>query len=403
MATSNPSNLTDAFIEDVKDALASIYDVPALQQHPLAQSLPDDGTARESSAHRLRRELIEAIESLNPGNSVSVRSNPARLYNLMHLHYVGDMTLQETSMELGISLRQAYRDLRRGQESIANILWYNRRNIRPKPSDKSAPDTTIEATELSSIQSEITRLERDFRMTDLKGILQSAIKAVQRLATQQGIQLQIDLPETQVQVSTHQAIAQQILINLLSQTIQNARGDAIDIALRAIDDKARLHIYFEPEEIDAQLVAPIITQLLKQVGWMIEQEQEDDTTHLTIHLNNHGLRVLIVDDNEGLVDLLHHYISNNIYQVLTANNGSDGLRLAQEFQPDAIVMDLMMPGMDGWEVLQHLRTLSETKDIPVIICSVIHDPELAYSLGADVFIAKPVSKETIVNALKGLL
>jgi CheY-like chemotaxis protein len=65
-------------------------------------------------------------------------------------------------------------------------------------------------------------------------------------------------------------------------------------------------------------------------------------------------------------------------------------------------MDLMMPHMDGWELLQRLKLAPPTHTIPVIICSVINDPELAYSLGANHFIAKPLNKDALLSALHAL-
>jgi DNA-directed RNA polymerase specialized sigma24 family protein len=108
------TNPPDDFIEQVKDALEHLYDFPHLQNHPLIDksNLPEQSP--ESPVQQLRRELLELIETLNPGENVPFRSPHARLYNILHLHYVEGMTVQETAKELGISLRQAYRDLRKG-------------------------------------------------------------------------------------------------------------------------------------------------------------------------------------------------------------------------------------------------------------------------------------------------
>jgi len=392
MMAEQENPIPEQFIEQVKDALSNLYDIPELLKTPLTTYY--DASAGQSVAHQLRRELMEAIETLNPGKVVSVRSTQARLYNLMHLHYVGDMTLQETAHELGISQRQAYRDLRRGQENVASILWYKHNHAQPtaQPAKTPSPPDKTDTAELSTIESEIKHLERTFVSVDISSILTLAVKAVQRLADQKQIMLDMTLPDVPIMISTNKAIAQQILINLLSQAIQHTDNQTVEILLTGQGDNAELQISCD----DTDLISPVIAELIKQVRW----KHDFSDGQLTITLNNHGTRVLIIDDNEGLVDLLHHYISTNVYQVFTAYTGTDGLQIASELQPDAIIMDLMMPDMDGWELLQNLRTASTTRDIPVIICSVIHDPELAYSLGADDFIAKPVTQEQILSALK---
>lgn len=136
----------------MKQALEHLYDFPYLQQHPLAQeSDPTMERSGETAGQRLRRELVAAIEALSPGPGVSFRALHARLYNLLHLHYVEGMTVQEAALELDISVRQAYCDLRRGEESIAAVLWARRSPLSPSQEPR--------ATRLSSVQAEMARLE----------------------------------------------------------------------------------------------------------------------------------------------------------------------------------------------------------------------------------------------------
>ena len=84
-------------------------------------------------------------------------------------------------------------------------------------------------------------------------------------------------------------------------------------------------------------------------------------------------------------------------------NGGDGLRLARHLRPLAIVLDLMMPGQDGWEILQNLKADAATADIPVIVCSVLAQESLAQALGADAYLRKPVSREQLLVVLDPLL
>ena len=99
---------------------------------------------------------------------------------------------------------------------------------------------------------------------------------------------------------------------------------------------------------------------------------------------------------------MERYLTDRPCRVVAALSGREGLRLAQELQPDAIILDVMMPEMDGWELLQRLRTSPRTSNIPIIICSVFNDPELAYSLGASLFLPKPVSRDDVLGALSQL-
>jgi CheY-like chemotaxis protein len=386
MSDSQPTGIPEDFIEQVKQALENLYDFPALQHSPLAHVSP-------AGVHELRRKLTEAIESLNPGHDVASHSGAARIYNLVYLHYVGGMTLQEAALEVGLSLRQAYRDLRRGHERVSAVLWYvqsHETEQRPEPA------------ELSSIQTEMTRLEGSVTTIPLQKMLESGIRAVQKLADQRQITLDVHMPQASVLMTTSPAIAQQVLTQLLSQIIQQVAPSSLRVSLE--EPNGSVHIVFSYPLSGASKphVEPVIEQMMRQIGWKTQSRSHNGEHQLVIRSAQEGALLLIIDDNQGLVELLDHYLTNHAYRVVSVHNGEDGLRMVQQFMPDAIILDLMMPGMDGWELLQRLRTDGDTQDIPVIICSVISDPELAYSLGASRCIPKPVTEEALLSTLREL-
>lgn len=110
--------------------------------------------------------------------------------------------------------------------------------------------------------------------------------------------------------------------------------------------------------------------------------------------------VLIIDDTKDVIDLLREYLSDKEYQIFTANNGEDGLEIARSKRPSLITLDIMMPNMNGWEVLKRLKTSTETADIPVIMISNISDKNKSIKLGAIDSIVKPFSKEDIKLVIK---
>ena len=112
--------------------------------------------------------------------------------------------------------------------------------------------------------------------------------------------------------------------------------------------------------------------------------------------------VLIVEDDEDMVKLLSEAVAKADFRVRTSNNGVDGLRLAREIGPSAIILDVMMPGMDGWKVLQALKSKPETATIPVIVCSIVDNRPLGYRLGASNYLIKPIDPQGLVSALKSV-
>ena len=114
-------------------------------------------------------------------------------------------------------------------------------------------------------------------------------------------------------------------------------------------------------------------------------------------------KVLVIDDDESSRELSKRILSKRGYSVITADNGASGIEIAHEQHPDIIVLDILMPGMDGWQVLAKLREQLETADIPIIMQSMLSERELGLSLGADDYLTKPVDRSNLPNAVRKLL
>jgi len=109
--------------------------------------------------------------------------------------------------------------------------------------------------------------------------------------------------------------------------------------------------------------------------------------------------VLVIDDDADALDLLSRTLQRAGLGVVTAGDGREGLRLAGTLKPDAITLDAMMPGMDGWEVLRELKLDPETREIPVIMVTMTDNRELGFALGATEFLTKPIERARLVQLL----
>jgi len=112
---------------------------------------------------------------------------------------------------------------------------------------------------------------------------------------------------------------------------------------------------------------------------------------------------LVIDDDAIMLDILENYVSKAGYQVVLAGSGKDGLNLAKKLLPRIIILDVMMPGMDGWMVLSALKEDAELAAIPVIIASLTEDRSVGYELGAVEYLTKPVDKEELNRVLRKYL
>lgn len=114
-------------------------------------------------------------------------------------------------------------------------------------------------------------------------------------------------------------------------------------------------------------------------------------------------KILAVDDEKHIVKLVQVNLERQGYEVITANDGKEALQKVEEEHPDLIVLDVMMPYMDGFEVLQHLRRNPATRDIPVIMLTAkAQDADVfkGWQSGVDLYLTKPFNPMELVSFVK---
>lgn len=111
--------------------------------------------------------------------------------------------------------------------------------------------------------------------------------------------------------------------------------------------------------------------------------------------------LLAIDDNPEVIELIRKNVGSD-YNVIGLLDGEQAVAKAKEVKPTAITLDIMMPGKDGWQVLQELKRDPETEDIPVIVLSIVDEKKMGFSLGATEYIVKPINKNVLLHKLKNL-
>ena len=117
-------------------------------------------------------------------------------------------------------------------------------------------------------------------------------------------------------------------------------------------------------------------------------------------------RVLVVDDEAYILNILDFSLDSEGFEVVTAANGEEALRAASERRPDLIILDVMMPKIDGFEVCRALKAKKDTKSIPVILLTAKEresDRQKGQEVGADLYMTKPFSPGRLIDAVRSLL
>ena len=294
---------------------------------------------------------------------------------------------------------------------------------------------------------EAGRLEVQGEPFDLRELLEGCVATVSPLM-KSGVALAANLDGTPSAIHSDPARVRQIIINLLSNAAKftehgevrisaHTEGDRviIDVADTGIGiaPEQREYIFEEFRQADGTttrkyggtgLGLSISKKLAQMLGGDITVASEVGegsvfTVSLPLHIPAEpgvsvgspsatadaattagaGRVVLAIDDDPNVISLIAQELEEEGYQVVGAHRAVEGIQKARQMQPHAITLDIMMPGMDGWEAISRLKSDPSTADIPVIVVSIIDNKELGYRLGADEYLVKPVDRESLARVL----
>ena len=401
----------DEFLEQVKDALAHLYDYSYLDDHPLAlRYWPDAAQGGPSRAQRLHRFLLESIEGLNPPTATPKDTSRARGYLLLAYRYVEERPLPDIMRELGTSRRQFFREQRKAIAMLAASL----QETLPPPAGSPAEPDDLLATEAGRVLAEAA-VTPPSAAVDPAEIVQGVLKVIGPLADQRGVALECTLDQPLPPIHGNRTLLRQVFLNALSNLITQAGTQRV-----------RLRIHSQQRNVTVELAAECRMRNadcgLRIAECRLDSHTLDlDPVRRLVEIVGgqwHGLEVrpagcvcrfdlpadrqqvlLVIEDNEAVIRAFQRYLSGTHYQVVGATTGAEALRMAHEVQPTAITLDIMMPTQDGWEILQALKDDPATRHIPVVVCSVLEDPELTHSLGAAAYLRKPVTQADLLAAL----
>jgi len=395
----------DAFVDEVRAALDHLYDYAFLHNHPLTWRLSGDGSADGvTRAQRMRTLLLDSIERLRPEQRLP--GDEMRAYAILTFRCIDGMSMDEIAGKLGLSRRQAYREYAKGVEAIAYLVW----DALPPAKAIEPPVGLVDPTRLSAAAEEVERLTSRLLLEPLD--LGVAIRAVADLLAPRvqttGVALHLQCSELEVPaVMADRALLRQALVNLLSYALDQApSGGHVEVAcsLQASDVALRLSTRCcDPQGPPRRegVGLAIAHRLIEAMGGSASVRlAEGEWCCLLLLPIAQRDTVLVIDDNADLTSLFQRYAAGHSLNVVGATSGVQALELAKEIRPQLIILDLMLSNMDGWEILQRLRHAEETQTTPIVICSVLNEPDLAYSMGASDYVTKPINQATLVDVLR---
>ena len=389
------------FITDLRRALSHLHDPAYLENHPLAMRI--SSLSQGSGIPRgqlLSRILRLSIESLDPGPEFAPTTPEARPYHILRNRYIARQSIPVIADQLGIGERQAYRELKRGIAALKNIISEYELN-QGYADHLSSP--------AARVREEISRLtEVNHQMVDIRQLVEQVIQSVSPMANEWGIHIRWIPEASGLHVRLNRVVLRQALFNLLSHIIRHSEGIDPIVRFKRAGEDATLEItYNSPKPLDLRQSGQpyvIASNLLDSLGVSWERQvckPGEALILIQIPLVEHR-RILIVDDNAGFVRLFERYLNNQPFLVNSTTSADQALQMLDDLKPDVIILDVMMPKRDGWEVLQEIRQSDAGAKAKVLVCSIINDPDLAAAMGANGFLHKPVDRASLLQALTEL-
>jgi CheY-like chemotaxis protein len=204
--------------------------------------------------------------------------------------------------------------------------------------------------------------------------------------------------------AVHPVVLQQVLITLTERLARRITGGEVAIYARLEDGNARITLTGEVSPGAELNDADLVDGIPAASDVSVEVCVDDAHAFVWVETPSVGkITVLVVDDNEDMARFYRGSAVGTRYHIVHTAQGLDLFDIVETVAPDVIVLDVMLPDIDGWRLLMRLREDPATCSVPVIVCSVVREDALALSLGAARFLSKPVRPREFIEALDQVL
>jgi len=403
----------EAFSKHVRDALTHLYDPIYLQNHALAEVL----VLAEAPNHRIRAQMLretilEAIEQLRPDSRLPFGSKEWIAYRILSLRYLEALTPTKAAERLNISERHFFRQHHNAIRAVTAVLWdsYTRAaRENTQSSDRASTDHTDEIAGTARMIAESARQMVEHsrrRRIDVHEVVRTLEHSLRSLATRKGVDLVLCTPPVALWLWMDPAVLRQIVLNTAVAMLEHDAlgpmrleiGHRYDRVLIGIECSRTRELM--PDELGSSSLAVARRLAENEGGHIVVYQGKEDIARVEITLPISKATVLMIDDSADAIALFERYLRGTDVEIVGVPDGEKGVELARTLKPQMIILDVMMPSQDGWQVLQSLRANSSLASTPIVVCSVLDQPDLALTMGADDLIQKPVSQQAFLQILQ---
>ena len=398
------------FQTQLRSALTSLYSPPLLRKNALIGLLSCD--QKSSPTQSLQTLLLNAIESLRPNERAPSKSEAWRLYQILRRRYTEQVPQNQVAIDLSLSIRQLQREESIAREELGDhlIKMYNLGVKLPPVQERGAVSGGYEETVSEPVSARLQELEHldqavPAQEARLDRVIEEMLETITPLATSRGVIIHCEIPDDLPPVFLAVPLLRQALLTITSVILWEVEDGRITVQIQATPNEVVIEVRGEtgggPSKLEHNHTEEMETAfLLVKLCGAKASAVGDPIRKVTIHLPALEQRaVLIIDDNQDTLQLFRRYLSGSHYRMISAQSAAAGEALLQESSPQIVVLDVMMPEQDGWRLLSLIRQRLGERMIPVIICSILPQENLALALGAADFLRKPVNRDRLLEVL----
>jgi len=383
------------FDNELRKVLKYLYDPVMLRK---SQLIPLLGLQNEpNAAEALRYTIEKAISALRPNRDVPATAKSQRDYQILFCRYVQQFTQRDVANQLGISPRH----LRREQGDAIQALAETLRRQADAVSETSAP-APLEAPAPSVSDAMDHEMEwlgdslGDY-VAEVEPALIETLRLAEAIAQRHEVSLDSHMASGIPLIAVAQTVLKQIVLSLVTTAIRSVPSGRVTLAARAESGQVIIGVRatpgnqgLRPAQRDGVEMACRLAGLFKGCCAVASIEPLDAQV---VFPAAEQIVVLAIEDNVDTLQLWARYVQDTRFRLIGMQEPQRALAMAMELNPAIILLDVMMPGMDGWELLGQLRNHPATSKTRIVVCTVLPQEELALSLGANDFIRKPFTRQ----------
>jgi signal transduction histidine kinase/ActR/RegA family two-component response regulator len=448
----HPLSVPDLSVVDLDPHLRLLYDdgwrsvmaVPVLRGDSIIGAL----VVRRRSPGAFSEETAEFLETFASQSAMAVYN--AQLYRELQQKSAELEVMSQHKSEFLASMSHELRTPLNAVIGFSEVLLERLVGDLNERQDEYLRDILNSGKHLLALLNEILdlskveagRMEVEFSTFSVPEAIEHAVSMVRDRAAQHSNTLNQSVAPSVDELTSDELRIRQVLVNLLSNAVKftpdggrvdvlaEPVGDELVITVRDTgdgivpEDRERIFESFQqgrrgaPKEEGTGLGLTLCRRIVTLLGgriWLESEVGRGSAFYVAVPLDARSVEavgsretdtpkgrrpvVVIIDDDRASLDLLTAYLTNTGLQVVRARDGRQGLAEIRRLHPAAVVLDIRLPGMDGWAVLEDLQTERATREIPVIIVSILEEKARGLAAGAAAYLTKPVSREDLTAAL----